>query len=93
MPLQSDATLDYIFGESKIKHSLEETRVNSPYNTYQNRGLPPGPIGNPGITSLQAVIYPQKTDYMYFLNNAKTGQTVFAKTFQEHIRNKAKNGL
>ncbi len=93
MPLQSDATLDYIFGEAKIKHTLEETKVDSPYNTYQNPGLPPGPIGNPGLDALRAAVHPQKTDYMYFLNNAETGQTVFSRTFEEHVRNKARNGL
>ncbi len=91
--LGSDATLDYIFGTPKIKHTLEETRVESPYNTYKYTGLPPGPIGAPSLSSLRAVAYPQKTAYYYFLNNAKTGETVFAKTLDEHVRNKAANGL
>ncbi len=91
--LGSDATLDYIFGESKVKHTLEETQVDSPYNTYKYVGLPPGPIGNPGQNALRAAVYPQKTEYMYFLNNAKTGETVFSRTYEEHLRNKAHNGL
>jgi UPF0755 protein len=93
MALQSDATLDYIFGESKVKHTLNDTQVDSPYNTYQVTGLPPGPIGNPGAASLAAALTPQETQYLYFLNNATTGETVFAETFEEHVRNKAQNGL
>ncbi len=93
MTLGSDATLDYIFGESKIKHTIEDTKVDSPYNTYQNPGLPPGPIGNPGVSSLRAATYPEKTEYYFFLNNATTGQTVFSRTYQEHLRNMDRNGL
>ena len=93
MPLGSDATLDYIFGESKIKHSLEETQVDSPYNTYKHVGLPPGPIGNPGLSALRAAVYPAQTDYLYFLNNATTGKTVFSRTYDEHLANKSRNGL
>ncbi len=93
MPLGSDATLDYIFGESKIKHTQKETQVDSPYNTYKNIGLPPGPICNPGESALRAAVYPAKTDYLYFLNNAQTGETVFARTHDEHVANKRRNGL
>lgn len=91
--LGSDATLDYIFGESKIKHTIEDTQVDSPYNTYKNTGLPPGPIGNPSISALRAAVYPQKTEYFYFLNNATTGETVFSRTYEEHLINKDRNGL
>ncbi len=91
--LGSDATLDYIFGESKVKHTLEETRVDSPYNTYKYPGLPPGPIGNPGQSALRATLFPKETKYFYFLNNAETQETVFSETFQEHVRNKKRNGL
>ncbi len=91
--LGSDATLDYIFSKSKIKHTLKETQVDSPYNTYKYAGLPPGPIGNPGVSALRAAVYPQKTEYFYFLNNAKTGETVFSRTYEEHLRNKEHNGL
>jgi UPF0755 protein len=91
--LQSDATLRYILGETKVKYSLEETRVVSPYNTYQNPGLPPGPIGNPGLESIEAVLSPLPNEYFYFLNNATTGETVFSKTFEEHVQNKSRNGL
>ncbi len=93
MALGSDATLDYIFGEAKVKHSLEETKIDSPYNTYQVAGLPPGPIGNPGLKAIAAVFAPAQTKYLFFLNNATTGKTVFGRTFDEHIANKNKNGL
>lgn len=93
MTLGSDATLEYIIGGNKEKHSTKETKIESPYNTYMYKGLPPGPVSNPGIRSIQAAINPAKTDYMYFLNNTETGETFFSKTFEEHIKNKQKNGL
>lgn len=92
-PLQSDATLQYVLGENVLQHSFEETRVNSPYNTYVNKGLPPGPIGNPGLESLLAAVYPTSNPYYYFLNDANTKETVFSTTFEEHVANKAKHGL
>ena len=91
--LQSDATIKYILGTSKIQHSIEETRVTSPYNTYTHAGIPPGPIGNPGLMSIDAVLFYTDTDYNYFLSNPETGETVYARTFEEHKRNKEANGL
>lgn len=93
MPLQSDATVRYVLGETKIQHSLDDIAVDSPYNTYKYKGLPPGPIGNPGIVSLRAATAPQVNPYLYFLNNPETGETVFSVTFEEHVENKAKHGL
>jgi UPF0755 protein len=92
-PLQSCATLAYILGENKKQYSYEDTRVPSPYNTYLNKGLPPGPIGNPGIVSIGAAIYPQDSDYNYFLSDPETGKTIFSKTIEEHNANKVKYGL
>lgn len=92
-PLQSDATLEYILGGNKKKHSLEETQMQSPYNTYRVKGLPPGPVNNPGIAAISAALNPQQSEYLYFLSDLTTGKTIFAKTFQEHIANKAKFGL
>lgn len=88
--LESCASLAYILGVNKPQYTIEDTKVRSPYNTYQNRGLPPGPITNPGIKAIAAAIYPTKTDYYYFLSRPDTGETVFSKTFEEHIANKAK---
>jgi UPF0755 protein len=89
-PLQSDATLSYIFEDKKDRHSIEETKVDSPYNTYKYIGLPPGPINNPGLEAIEAAIYPQETDYYFFLTKPDTGEAVFSKTLEEHNENKLK---
>lgn len=92
--LESDATVRYARGgEAKVQHSLDDIAVDSPYNTYANKGLPPGPISNPGLISLHAALYPIANDFYFFLNNPKTGKTFFSKTFEEHVRNKSANGL
>lgn len=88
--LESCATLAYILGVNKKQYSLEDTKINSPYNTYANKGLPPGPICNPGLNAIKAAIYPEKTDYYYFLSRSDNGGTVFSKTYNEHLMNKAK---
>jgi UPF0755 protein len=92
-PLQSCATLAYILGENKKQYTFEDTRVDSPYNTYLVKGLPPGPINNPGLISIRSSIYPQASEYNYFLTDPATGQTIFSKTIDEHNANKAKYGL
>jgi UPF0755 protein len=92
-PLQSCATIAYILGESKKQYSFDDTRIESPYNTYLNQGLPPGPISNPGISSIEAAIYPRETLFNFFLSDPETGKTVFSKTIEEHNANKVKFGL
>jgi UPF0755 protein len=87
-PLQSCATLAYILGVNKKQYSLEDTKTDSLYNTYQNKGLPPGPIANPGLRALEATIYPEYTDYNYFLSSSD-GETIYSVTYDEHLRNKA----
>jgi len=89
IPLQSCATIAYALGIDKWIYSFEDTRVDSPYNTYLNRGLPTGPISNPGLESIQATIYPEKSDYLYYLSTLE-GETIFSKTLEEHNINKAK---
>ncbi|MBI4652770.1 endolytic transglycosylase MltG [Candidatus Kuenenbacteria bacterium] len=89
MRLESCATINYILGNDKKQLSFEDTRIESPYNTYINNGLPPGPINNPGLSAIKAAIYPEKTDYLFFLSKP-TGETVFSKTLDEHNKNKAK---
>lgn len=89
-PLQSDATLSYILGDKIGGHTIEQTKIDSPYNTYKYRGLPSGPIANPSLNAITAVIYPAKTDYVYFLSDPETGKTVFSRTLNEHNLNKAK---
>ncbi len=70
--------------------TLEECNsVNSPYNTYLHRGLPPGPISNPGLASVQAVLEPVESDYLYFLAKGD-GSHAFARTFEEHLQNQAR---
>lgn len=88
--LESCASLAYILGVNKPQYTLEDTKIDSPYNTYENRGLPPGPISNPSLNAIKASIYPKYTEYNYFLSDPKTGKTIFSKTFDEHINNKAK---
>lgn len=93
MPLQSCATLAYVLGVNKKQYSYEDTQVKSEYNTYLNAGLPHGPIGNPGMVSITAAVYPKETNYFYFLSDPKNGETLFARTAEEHNANKAKCGL
>ena len=82
MALESCATIQYILGVNKMQFTYEETRTESPYNTYLNKGLPVGPISNPGIDSINAVLYPQITDYLFFLS--ADGITYYSKTLDEH---------
>lgn len=88
MPLQSDATIQYILNSNKKIFSYDETKVESPYNTYLYKGLPAGPIGNPGLDSIKAVINPEKTDFLYFLS--ANDVTYYSKTLSEHEAKRAK---
>lgn len=87
MALQADSTVNYVTGKSDASVSLEDSRVDSPYNTYQNLGLPPGPISNPGMNAILAVLNPTDSDYLYFLTTNE-GEVVYAKSFNEHVANK-----
>jgi len=87
IPLESDGTVNYITGKQALQPTFEDTRQESPYNTYLNKGLPPGPICNPGLDAIEAAIYPENTDYLYFLTKPD-GSTVFSKTYDEHLENK-----
>lgn len=91
--LQSCATLAYFLGVDKTQFSYDDTRIDSPYNTYINPGLPPGPICNPGLESIEASIYPKETDYYYFLSNLENGKMIFSEDILEHNRKKEENGL
>ncbi|MFT5874087.1 MAG: UPF0755 protein [Clostridium sp.] len=86
MPLQIDATILYVIGH-KDKLYNKDLKVKSPYNTYLNKGLPPSPICNPGIKSINAAIHPANTDYIYYVLNSKTNEHVFSKTYADHIKN------
>ncbi len=89
VPLQVDATIIYITGKNTTKVSIKETQINSPYNTYKYRGLPLGPICNPGLESIQASVYPKSSQYWYYLSTPE-GKTIFSKTLEEHNIAKAK---
>jgi UPF0755 protein len=89
MPLQVDATIQYILGTPKAKLYNKDLQIPSPYNTYLNKGLPPGPIASPGHASLVAVLYPDKTNYLYYLAKPD-GYHVFSQTFDEHLQNQKK---
>jgi len=88
MPLQSDATVSFTVGHSPI--TGDDILVDSPYNTYKYKGLPPGPICNPGLNSIMAALYPTDSNYFYFLTIPETGRAVFAVTYEDHLKNKAK---
>lgn len=88
-PLESCATVQYVLNTTKTILSYEDTRTNSPYNTYIHTGLPVGPISNPGLEAIRAAIYPADTDYRYFLST-KDGKTIYSKTYSEHLANQAK---
>lgn len=89
MALQSDTTVNYVTGGSKPSVSLEETKNVSPYNTYKYPGLPLGPVCNPGLAALKAVIDPLPNQYWYFLTDPE-GNVYYGRTYEEHLRNKAK---
>lgn len=87
MPLQVDATFVYINGKGSSELSLSDLAADSPYNTYTRKGLPPGPINNPGLESIKAALLPIDTPYFYYLND-KDGNFHYAVTHEEHVQNK-----
>ena len=89
MPLQVDAPFLYLFGKKSSEITVTDLQVKSAYNTYRNKGLPAGPIGNPGIVAIRAAIHPTLSPYVYYLSD-KDGVMHYAKTFAEHVANKAK---
>jgi UPF0755 protein len=89
MPLQVDATIEYALPEHKNVLSFSDLRINSPYNTYVHAGLPPTPIANPGLPSLEAALNPSHTDDLYYVY-CGNGRHVFAKTLAEHQANVAR---
>lgn len=94
MLLQSCATVQYALGERKTSLSIEDTQVDSPYNTYIHEGLPVGPVDNPGLACLKAACQPSEDDYFYFVTKEDgTKEHYFARTYEEHLENieKSKN--
>lgn len=82
--LESCATVQYALGEHKEKLSYKDLQVKSPYNTYRHYGLPPGPICNPGLDSLKAAVFPEKTELMYFVSNGD-GTHTFSRDYKTHL--------
>ncbi|AYC29705.1 endolytic transglycosylase MltG [Paenisporosarcina cavernae] len=89
MPLQTDPTVLYSLGSHKDRVLLDDLETESPYNTYLHTGLPPGPIANAGVSSIEAVLNAPDTDFVYFLADSE-GKNHFATTYQEHLENKSK---
>ncbi len=87
MALQADSTVNYITGGNSPGVSLADLTIDSLYNTYEYSGLPPGPISNPGLQAINAVINPSQNEYFYFLTSAD-GEIYFAETHEEHVLNK-----
>lgn len=90
MPLQVDATICYlkqVNGNGCLPISAADKKIDSPYNTYLYRGLPPGPIANPGLDAIRAAVQPASSPYWYYISDPKTGQTIFARTLDEHSAN------
>ena len=87
MKLQSCATIQYILEEPKEKLDENDLKIESPYNTYLYKGLPPEAICNPGLDSIMAALEPEEEDYLYFVLG-ENGRHIFSKTYQEHLKNK-----
>jgi len=96
MPLESCATIQYLFDAQRKRIFFRDLEIVSPYNTYRNRGLPIGPISNPGLSSLNAVLNPAATEYIFFVVKGD-GTHHFSKTFNEHVKAKkeylSENGI
>ncbi len=92
MPLQSDPTVIFAIGNFSIQRvSIEQTRVSSPYNTYENKGLPPGPVGFAQASTLDAVLNYSKNDYLYMCAKENlSGKHNFAKSYEQHLVNRKK---
>ena len=85
MPLQSDTTIQYILGVQKKEISIADTKIDSPYNTYLYAELPPGPIASPSISTINAVLDPKQTNYLYFVADLE-GHHHFTETYQDHLK-------
>ncbi|MEV6962511.1 endolytic transglycosylase MltG [Streptomyces sp. NPDC051207] len=88
MPLQMDSTINYALGRSTLRTTAKDTRLDSPYNSYQRMGLPPTPIDNPGEEAMRAAINPTPGNWLYFVT-VKPGDTRFTADYAEHRRNVA----
>ncbi|MFJ6795385.1 endolytic transglycosylase MltG [Streptomyces sp. NPDC091268] len=83
MPLQMDSTINYALNRSTVDTKLSETRIDSPFNTYERQGLPPTPIDSPGLEAMAAAVAPTPGDWLFFVT-VKPGDTRFSATYEEH---------
>ena len=91
MKLESCATVQYALGERKEVLSYDDLKIDSVYNTYIHKGLPPTPIASPGLKSIRAVLEPEKTDYLFFrTKNDGSGGHIFSRTYAEHLNSNPK---
>jgi UPF0755 protein len=88
MLLQADPTISYVLGRGPSRLSLRDLTVDSPYNTYRHKGLPPGPINSPGLQAIQAALNPADANYLFFVAR-EDGSHAFSRTMQEHLSAKA----
>jgi UPF0755 protein len=91
-PLQIDATIQYALNRPKADLSLADLKVDSPYNTYRHKGLPPGPICSPSRESIQAALDPAATDYLYYVLRADGRKHYFTRSYDDFLRAKAEAG-
>lgn len=86
-PLECDATIQYVLQERKFNLRFSDLKIISPYNTYLNKGLPPAPIGAPGISSIKAAVHPSKTGYFFYVRNdlKNDGSHIFTKSYSQHL--------
>jgi len=89
MALQVDTGFVYVNGKTTKDLTVDDLKIDSPFNTYINRGLPPTPISNPGLDSIRAALNPENTPYLYFLTS-DDGTMHYSKTFEEHVEKKFK---
>ncbi|HVZ76094.1 MAG TPA: endolytic transglycosylase MltG [Candidatus Paceibacterota bacterium] len=89
MPLQVDAVFPYIIGKNSLDLTAQDLKVDSPYNTYTHKGLPPGPIANPGLDAILAAVTPISTSYLYYLSD-KNGTFHYSATYDQHLAAKVK---
>jgi UPF0755 protein len=87
MPLQADPTIQFIIPDSPRRLYSKDLEIDSPYNTYKLKGLPPGPINNPGKASILAALYPAKVDFLFMVADG-SGKHIFSKTLTEHLKAK-----
>ncbi|MFI1280008.1 endolytic transglycosylase MltG [Streptomyces sp. NPDC020858] len=88
MPLQMDSTINYALNRNTVDTTLSDTRIDSPFNTYERQGLPPTPIDSPGLEAMAAAVAPTPGDWLFFVT-VKPGDTRFSATYEEHKKHVA----